>query len=142
LETLVIGLNAWSQVYDSSALVRLLDSIPSPRLFRVTFVVRHLCNDDRIIRLNWEPIIAALQRLHELSPNTRKVIRVLIGGPVRQARDVLNTEAHLRVLRQIADVQVHRITFCEKKYPDNLVPHFPLVTSPHRVKRLPDWFEI
>jgi hypothetical protein len=45
LETLVIVLNGWSQVYDSSGLVRLLDSIPSPVLLRVTFVVGRLCND-------------------------------------------------------------------------------------------------
>jgi hypothetical protein len=138
----VIGLNGWSQVSDSSALVRLLDSIPSQLLLRVTFVVRRVCNDERVMWLKWEPIIAALQRLHELSPNQRKVIYVLIGGPVREARDVLNTEAHLRVLTQIADVQVRRVTFCEKKYPDRLVPHFPLVTSPHRVMRLPCWFEM
>jgi hypothetical protein len=98
------------RTWDHAAVLRsfatLVDSIPSPSLIRLTILLEHP-QREWLQRLDWAPLLGAVRRLHwELSPDTRKAVRVAIQGDSEEAGLVPLVQSALRPLQDIADVEV------------------------------------
>jgi hypothetical protein len=145
LETLAVGINRKPQ--NPGAILRsfgaLIDSIPSASLVRFTLL---LIYPERswLEQLDWLPFADALQRLHqELSPGTRKVVRVAIVAyqlELEQGRDKMRhptsraaelvplVQSALQCMKEYADVEVVGGLHRDFREPGGVltVPHFPM----------------
>jgi hypothetical protein len=134
LETLALGINRKPQNPD--AILRsfgaLIDSIPSASLVRFTLL---LIYPERswLEQLDWLPFADALQRLHqELSPGTRKVVRVAIVAYQPELEQGLElvplVQSALQCMKEYADVEVVGGLHRDFRAPYGVLtlPHFPM----------------
>jgi hypothetical protein len=115
----------------------LVDSIPSASFVRFTLLLKYP-ERSWLEQLDWLSFADALQRLHqELSPRTRKVVRVAIlgfqlwgTGRVTGAADLVPlVQSALQCIRGYADVEVVGGVLGDFRGPYGVspVPHFPMV---------------
>jgi hypothetical protein len=138
LETLAVSI--YRKTESPGAILRsfgaLVDSIPSVSLVRFTLLLRYP-ERSWLEQLDWMPLADALQRLHqELSPGTRKVVRVVILahrlegilGHVTEAAELVPlVQSPLQCIREYADVEVVGGVLGDFRDGESPVPHFPMV---------------
>jgi hypothetical protein len=145
LETLAVSIDnkTESPVAILRAFGALVDSIPSASLARFTLLLRYP-ERSWLERLDWVPLADAIQRLHrELSPGTRKVVRVAILAHRLELEQGRNEMGHLTRVAELVPL-VQSALQCMNEYSDvevvggllrdfrdfhgvSPVPHFPMV---------------